>query len=286
MAEGGAPEAGEGGAGGAEHLPAFPRVTSIRRLDELSTEGENDNPTLTSDLLEIYFTSDRGGGPGAMDVWRAERARITDPFGEPELVSAVSTDAYESSSAVALDGRTLWVGSEREGGQGELDIWVSERATRDGAWSEARVVPELSSPEKDIPRPLGFGGRIMPLGSQRDSPGTYRTYFARFTGGGFEAPEPVPELILPDGGTVDGFLTDDGRRFFFTLGLTEDEGDLYIARRAASDRPFEEPEPLADLNTDGDERDPWLSPDGARLFFASNRDGVLAIYEAAVAEAD
>jgi hypothetical protein len=38
--------------------------------------------------------------------------------------------------------------------------------------------------------------------------------------------------------------------------------------------------PLGSLNTDADERDPWLSPDGQRLYFASDRDGVLNIYEA------
>jgi hypothetical protein len=278
----GASGGGAGEGGSVVDLPLLPRFPSIRKLDELASDGENDNPTLTSDLLEIYFTSDREGGLGGGDVWRAARARATDTFDEPELVGALSTDAYESSSAVSLDGRWLWVGSERDGGQGELDVWVSERAARDGEWSEARVVPELSSPEKDIPRPPGFGGVIMPLGSQRDSPGTYRTFFARFTGSGFEAPEAIPELVLTDGSTVDGFLSSDGRSFFFALSLGDDESDLYVARRARTDQSFEEPEPLDDLNTDGDERDPWMSPDGTRFFFASDRGGALAIYEATV----
>jgi Tol biopolymer transport system component len=39
---------------------------------------------------------------------------------------------------------------------------------------------------------------------------------------------------------------------------------------------------LEDLNTGGDERDPWLTPDGKTLYFTSDRDGVLTIYTAAV----
>ena len=40
--------------------------------------------------------------------------------------------------------------------------------------------------------------------------------------------------------------------------------------------------PLDDLNTPGDERDPWLTPDGKTLYFTSDRDGALNIYTAAV----
>lgn len=262
-------------------LPPALRFSNITRRDELSTEGKNDNPTLTEDLLHIYFTSDRDGGPGDADVWHAVRRRVDEPFDPPELVAAVSSSEYESSSAISLDGRFLWVGSERDGGQGELDIWVSERMP-DGTFGEPKVLSILSSPEKDIPRPLGLGGTLMPLSSQRDSPGVYRTYFARWSGEAFAPPELIEELVFEEGGTVDAFLTEDGKTLLFTLGMGEDNGDLYMARRPSIDQPFQTPEPLADLNTSADERDPWLSPDGSRFFFASDRDGVLSIYEATV----
>ena len=41
-------------------------------------------------------------------------------------------------------------------------------------------------------------------------------------------------------------------------------------------------QPLDDLNTAGDERDPWLTPDGKTLYFTSDRDGALNIYTALV----
>lgn len=263
-------------------LPEIPRIVNVRRRDELSTEGENDNPTLTADLLEIYFTSDRDGGPGDTDVWTARRASSEAPFDPPVLVEPVSTSEYETSAAVSADGRFLWVGSERDGGFGELDVWLSQRADRAADWSGAVHVPELSSEAKDIPRPPGLRGTIMPLASQRESVGTYRTYFAEGGAGRFAAPARVEELWVEERGTVDGFLSEDGRLFLFTLSVGQDDGDLYVARRESADAPFREPEALAGLNSDADERDPWLSADGKRFFFASDRDGELAIYEADV----
>jgi Tol biopolymer transport system component len=42
------------------------------------------------------------------------------------------------------------------------------------------------------------------------------------------------------------------------------------------------PQALDDLNTPGDERDPWLTADGTTLYFTSDRGGALNIYPAAV----
>lgn len=47
---------------------------------ELSAPGASDkDPVLRHDLLEIYLSSDRPGGSGGSDLWRATRARSTDP---------------------------------------------------------------------------------------------------------------------------------------------------------------------------------------------------------------
>lgn len=267
-----------------------PRFLPPVPLDELAPvdakDGyKDDNPVLTADLLEIYFTSTREGGPGDADVWRARRSTRDARFDPPEPVAIVSTSKFDSSPAVSFDGLTLWVGSEREGGLGALDIWVSRRTNRDAAWSEPELVSELSTSEKDIPRPPGQGGLVMPFASQRDSPGVYRTFLAKRerVDAAFSSVEPLSELWFDDRSTVDAFLTDDGLSLYVNLSTGDDDGgDLYVARRATLDEPFSAPEPITELNTSGDERDPWLSPDGTHFFFASDRDGALRIYQSEV----
>jgi WD40-like Beta Propeller Repeat len=286
-------------------------------VPELASSSRTDNPTLTGDLLEIYFTTDRVSGNG--DVWFATRTTATAPFGTPAPVTAVNTNSFETSSAISTDGLTLWFGSDRAGGVGAHDIWVTERATRTSAWSTPVNVVALNSPDDDIPRPPGEHGLVMPMSSTKTtssnpSAGNYQTYLAaRATPGApFGAPVAIPYLDYPDRSTVDGFLTDDGLTMFFSSaplsepadasvsaadagrtdggrtdgGKTTDAGapnsDLFVAWRLSTSAPFSATQPLDDLNTGFDERDPWLSPDGTTLYFTSTRGGALNIYTATV----
>jgi len=288
-------------------LPVPYQFDTPALVTELASPSRTDNPTLTGDLLEIYFTTDRVSGNG--DVWFATRATATAPFGTPAPVTVVNGASFETSSAISIDGLTLWFGSDRAG-VGANDIWVSERATRTSAWSTPLNVLALNSPADDIPRPPGQHGLVMPMASTKAtgtnpaSGGNYQTYLAaRSTAGApFGTPVAIPELAYADRSTVDSFLSDDGLTMFFSsaplaepadaavstvdAGNTADAGaansDLFVAWRRSTNEGFSPSQPLGDLNTPADERDPWLSPDGKKLYFTSDRGGVLSIYTAAV----
>jgi Tol biopolymer transport system component len=124
----------------------------------------------------------------------------------------------------------------------------------------------------------------MPLGSDRDERGFYAVYFATRENSSrpFAAPELVEELSSRSASTVDAFLTDDGTGLFFVSGPAFGPADLFVTARRSTSDPFGDSEPLADLNTANDERDPWLSADGKQLFFSSDRSGHYEIYVASV----
>jgi hypothetical protein len=255
--------------------PPVPSFGPPTLITELGSEGKDDNPTLTADLREIYFTSTRND---EADVWFAQRDSVDEPFAEPVLVAEVNSADFESSPAVALDGLTLWVGSRREGGLGGVDIWVSRRENRDQAWSTPEPVAELNSEQDDIPRPLGDAERRMPLGSRRDND-YYLTYIAERGGPdeAFSPPVLLSELVVDGASTADAFLLADGTGLLLVHSVDE-RGDVYFAARQGDN--FAATQPLDSLNTEFDERDPWLSPDGQTLFFASDRGGSLQIYQA------
>jgi hypothetical protein len=193
---------------------------------------------------------------------------------------------------------------------GAIDIWVSERASRTAEWSTPIDVLALNSPDDDIPRPPGQHGLIMPMSSTKvtaDNPNAlYQIYLAGRSNEGapFGEPPPNPALDFPYQSTVDGCLTDDGLTLFYsstpvspatdggddagTDAAAVDAGavkaDLYVAFRRSTSEAFRDgvTQPLADLNTPADERDPWLTPDGKTLYFTSDRDGILSIYTAQV----
>jgi hypothetical protein len=277
------------------YAPASYRFEVPQIVPELRTDMRTDNPTLTADLLEIFFTSDRSGNG---DVWTARRASRSQPFVSPTPVSEVNTSTFETSAAISADGLTLWFGSDRQpGGVGTTDIWMSTRPNRNAPWSTppTNVIP-LNTPLEDIPRPPGQHELVMPLSSKQGASAVYQTYLATRASPGapFGAPVLISELAFTDKSTVDGFLSDDGLTLFYSSapllpadGAAPADGgmptaDLFVAFRRSVDEAFSMAQPLDDLNTPGDERDPWLTPDGKTLYFTSDRDGSLNIYTASV----
>src|SRR3954469_3491709 len=115
-----------------EGMPPPYHFGPARPVVELGTSVRADNPTLTSDLLEIFFTSTRDSGNG--DIWTARRPSADLPFDPPTAVQELNTSSFETSAAVAANGLTLWLGSDRSGGVGGTDIWVSTRPTRSTPW--------------------------------------------------------------------------------------------------------------------------------------------------------
>lgn len=90
----------------------------------------------------------------------------------------------------------------------------------------------------------------------------------------FGEPEPVAGLGFSDGAEWGPSLTADGLTLFFAHE-SADGADLYRATRPDRGVTFSAPVALTDLNTDADEGTPFVSNDGLRLYFYSNRDGGL-----------
>lgn len=281
-----APVNGVAGAGGDASTggPSL-EVFDVRAVASLNSDGKDDNITLTADLLQACFTSDRSGGTGDVDVWCARRSAPSEPFEPPVEVAIVNSPGFESSSAISLDGLSLWFGSARDEGQGGLDIWRSDRSDDTASWSEPILETVLNSTEDDIPRQPSGELEVMPLASRRTD-GIYWTYLSDRdpATGDFTTPDLVTELASTGQLVVDAFLSSDGLRLLFTSdgASADDPSDMYQSSRGSVAEPFSEAEPLFGANSSFDDRDPWLSPAGDQLYFASDRDGNFEIYVADV----
>jgi hypothetical protein len=251
----------------------------VRNVNQEASEEYD--ATLTEDLLEVFFISDREGGLGSRDVWHAERRSRTDPFDAPVLLTEVSSFQEEASPVVSGDGLSLWIGSRRDGGVGAMDVWRTTRPARGERWALPENVTALNSELDDLPRPLGAGELLMPLASAR-SEGIYQTFLARRSSAAadFDQIEPLSYLWAPGASMDDACLTADGHVMFFRRALLGEPGDLYVTWRAGEGDPFAPPVALDALNSANDDRDPFLSADEIRFFFSSDRrDGVtLDIY--------
>lgn len=250
-----------------------------RVVANINGSAEESSPTLTADLLEIYFSSGRDG-LGSGDVWWARRSDRALAFDPPELLAATSSADREVSPVISADGLTLWVGSDRPGGSGGIDIWQAERSARGADWGELRNVSELNSARDDLPRPLGHGELVMPLASRRGDR-NYQTYLARRPSADapWVAVDAVDALWLEGSAMLGGFLTSDGLQLFFHRE-TSTSAELFVSWRRSPRAPFVELLPLTALNVGPRQRDPWISADETRFFFTSDRqvEGGFDIY--------
>jgi OOP family OmpA-OmpF porin len=85
------------------------------------------NPFITLDGETMYFSSNRPGGKGGMDLWKIEIDQAGKPKGKAiNLGSYINTSADEISPFFHEPSSTLFFSSNGHGGLGGLDIYKSE----------------------------------------------------------------------------------------------------------------------------------------------------------------
>jgi hypothetical protein len=139
-----------------------------RPLTELNTSGLELLPRLSADELTIVFTSDRPGGRGRTDIWRAQRGSVAEAFGAPENVDELNTGSDDTGAWPSSDGLTIYFASNRAGGQGSLDFWRATRASSAEPFGPAEVVAVLNSPGEDLDLSLSSTERELFFSSNRD----------------------------------------------------------------------------------------------------------------------
>ena len=97
-------------------------------VTELSSISNETLPSIRHDGLEMFFNSNRVGSLGAGDLWAATRESTLDTWSTPvNLGSTVNTSSQEQAPYLSSDGKTLFFSSNRPGGFGGLDLYVSIR---------------------------------------------------------------------------------------------------------------------------------------------------------------
>jgi Tol biopolymer transport system component len=274
-----APTGGDGGVDAAPPLGPFGAPVPIAELNESLYAEEN--PSATGDLLELYFDSNRPGGQGGRDIWVSRRRSVDDPWGPAAVVVELSSTALDGDPEISADGLTIHLSSDRAGTSGGLDIWVATRKSRTAVWSTPVLVPELSSPARDVAAAMTPDQLTVVLHSARA--GTNDLYLAtrRSTAEPWSTPVPIDELNGP-ASESNGSLTSDGLTLFYASdepgGLGGD--DIYVASRPGLGEPFGAPAAVDGMATDGRDGDPFISFDGRTLLFTSNRAGTNDLYMA------
>ena len=114
-------------------------------INTLKNEGAQ---CITADGKTLYFTAcSRNDSYGRCDIYQSDF--VNEKWKNPvNLGPNVNTESWESQPAISSDGRQLFFVSNRPGGSGGKDIWVSYK-NASGVWMEAKNIGDKINTNKD-----------------------------------------------------------------------------------------------------------------------------------------
>lgn len=216
----------EGGPGGRDLWQATlkdGRWQDARPLP-INTPAKDYDPLFSADGRWLYFFSDRPGGAGGDDLYRAQ-VLADGGYGKAEnLGPGVNTRGNEWAPTPSRDGRHLLFASDGRGGAGRQDLFV---ARWDGkAFIEPRPLPGVNSAADELdPAWLGNGEAVVFTRSKNVNDQPVRLFIAQCDGQRYDDVQPLKL----------SFNSEDGITFGPALDWNK-PGELLVTGSAKSPR--------------------------------------------------
>jgi hypothetical protein len=254
----------------------------------INSSAWDNGPSISADGLSLFFHSQRGGGYGGEDIWVTSRASKADPWGSPvNLGPTVNRSSHEYGACISANGLMLYFVSNRPGGYGSYDIWVTKRATTDDDWgTPENLGPTVNSSASEAGPAISADGLTLYFCDYATGP--YRP-------GGFGSSdlwmttrktkhdlwtEPVNLGSTVNSASSDyaPSISSDGLMLFFGSRRSGDYGRryLYVTTRETTNDNFGPPVnfgPTVNSSAGMGEGYPRISADGLILYFTSDRLG-------------
>ncbi len=259
----------------------------VRLPDAINATGDDYEPRMSADGLTLFFV--RGKAGQNADIFTS--SRTTEGWSTPRPLEAVNTEYEELGPEPSADGQSLHFYSDRPGGVGGYDLWVTHRGT-DGWRDAVNLGPTVNTGYNEYGPALTPDGETLYFCSNRPRPDDaqqpdgnawpatvredlfhrdYDLYTAPISAAGVGVARPIVELNSPynEGRAA---VSPFGDFLYFGSDRPGGAGgfDLYRTRRLGGGH--QSPENLGDaVNTASNELDAGLALGGYGLLFSSDR---------------
>jgi hypothetical protein len=207
----------------------------------------------------------------------------------PGTDSNFNTAFQDGCPAPSRDGLLLYMASNRPGGVGGLDIWVSSRESTSDPWGPPlNLGAPINTPADEFcPSPLRDGHGLLFVSAKPGGCGGSDIYMSRnHVNNGWSTPEHFACDINSPADEASPFLVeyDDGtREFYFSstrpggfaadpIGAATGDSDIYVSR-VLPDGSVAAPALAPGVNTEFGDFRPNIRRDGLEIVFDSNRPG-------------
>jgi hypothetical protein len=248
--------------------------------DVNTTDRDEGNAWLTPDELTMYLVANAVGQVETRDIFVLTRPNRTAPFGARTPL-VVNSKMQDDNATTTGDGLKLYFASSRDGdgGTGPMHVWVATRVTTKDVFGLPVLVEGFkTNAEDNNPFILPGGGTIYFDSFRTGNSDLF--YASQVDPTKFTALNAMNELNTA-AAEVQPVLTPDGLYIVFGSTRTPNLGveDLWSASRAKTNVPFGNPMHLESVSSPLTDLPTWISADGCRLYFSSNRNGTRDIWQ-------
>lgn len=172
------------------------------------------HPVLSFDNQHLFFNSrsgiNSGNVPVKNNIWVVERIR--DGWGSASMVEGVNSDAYDSYPTVAKNGN-LYFNSDRDGGQGSMDIYVARFI--DGKFRTPENLSSLNSEDSENDQVVDPDERFIIFNRYVDATRSLDLFISFNKDEDWTAPRPLDNINSSEIWELTPTLSPDGQYFFF-----------------------------------------------------------------------
>ena len=146
-----------------------PWQTPVNLGPPVNTSSGESGVTISEDGLTLFFMSARPGGVGNGDLWMTSRTDSSSPWQSPvNLGPTVNSSSWEVNADLSADGLTLFFQSNRPGGYGSWDLWMTTRTGSSDPWQPpVNLGPTVNTSSGDGAPNISNGGLTLFFSSRR-----------------------------------------------------------------------------------------------------------------------
>ena len=198
----------------------------------------------------------------------------------PGSSSEVNTAFLDGCPILSRDGLQLYIASNRPNGLGNLDIWVAQRSSSEGAFgAPVNIGAPINSEDNDFcPSPLRDGHGFLFVSNRPGGCGGADIYMTRYHPQmGWEQPVNLGcevNSAADEAGPVLSFAEPGLPTLYFSSTRADGPGggDIYISEMTGA-WTFGPVRLVPGVNSDYEDMQPSVRRDGRELVFSSNRPG-------------